>query len=66
VQIFGNMAHVFSVFESRSEPGAKPFDRGINSIQLCYEQNRWWVVNIMWTSETPENPVPSELLFKTE
>src|SRR5437667_4262679 len=32
---FGQIAHVFSTYESRHAPGdAKPFQRGINSIQL--------------------------------
>lgn len=54
---FGPIAQVFSAYESTSEPNGEPFDSGVNSIQLCYEQERWWVVNIIWTSATEDNPV---------
>lgn len=54
---FGPIAQVFSAFQSSSEQAGKPFDSGVNSIQLCYDQERWWVVNVIWTSETEENTV---------
>lgn len=57
VHEFGPIAQVFSAYQSTSEPEGVLFDSGVNSIQLCYEQDRWWVVNIMWTSATKENPV---------
>jgi len=25
--------------------------RGANSIQLCYEDGRWWVVSTIWDNE---------------
>ncbi len=34
VQKFGNIAQVFSSYESRTAPTEKPFARGVNSIQL--------------------------------
>ncbi|MCX6636323.1 MAG: hypothetical protein NT090_14780 [Acidobacteria bacterium] len=35
IELFGNIAHVFSTYEARHEPAdVKPFKRGINSIQL--------------------------------
>ena len=67
VQTFGNVTHVFSSYESfRSEADEKPFARGINSIQLYDDGNRWWIVNIYWTGETPENPIPKKYLPKSE
>ena len=60
---FGNITQVFSTYESfRSEKDEKPFARGINSIQLLNAGKRWWVLNIYWTAETPENPIPAEYL----
>jgi hypothetical protein len=41
VQRFGNIAQVFSSYESRNAPNEKPFARGINSIQLFYDGSRW-------------------------
>ncbi|MCW9036974.1 hypothetical protein [Altibacter sp.] len=60
---FGNIAHVFSTYASYySETDETPFMRGINSIQLFHDGDRWWVVNIYWTPETPETPIPKRYL----
>ena len=65
VNTFGNITQVFSTYESfRSEKDEVPFMRGINSIQLLNDGNRWWIVNIYWTQESEENPIPSEYLPK--
>jgi hypothetical protein len=61
---FGNMAQVFSSYESRRAPGQKPFQRGINSIQLLNDGKRWWVVSILWDSERPDNPLPAKFAAK--
>lgn len=64
-EIFGNIAHVFSTYESfRSESDEKPFMRGINSIQLFNDGKRWWIVNIYWASESDQNPIPDKYLPK--
>jgi hypothetical protein len=60
-QSFGNVTQVFSSYESRHGPGEKPFQRGINSIQLLNDGKRWWVVSILWDSERPDNPLPRKL-----
>jgi len=63
VETFGNIAHVFSVYEGRhatSDP--KPFVRGINSIQLMNDGKRWWVVTIFWQAEDAANPLPQKYL----
>ena len=63
VQRFGNIAHVFSVYESRHQPAdARPFKRGINSIQLFNDGCRWQVVSILWDNEREDNPIPAEYL----
>ena len=60
---FGNITQVFSTYESyRSEKDTKPFMRGINSIQLLNDGNRWWIINIFWTQERTENPIPEAYL----
>lgn len=50
-RVIGNMAHVFSAFESRHSPRGKPFARGVNSIQLFRDGRRWWVATVMWNTE---------------
>ena len=60
---FGQIAHVFSTYESRHAPGdAKPFQRGINSIQLMNDGRRWWVVTIFWQGEDEKTPLPEKYL----
>lgn len=59
VHQFGNIAQVFSTYECyHSKTDKKPFMRGINSIQLLYDNQRWWVVNIFWAQESEQNPIP--------
>ncbi len=59
-QTFGNVTQVFSSYESRHVPRAKPFQRGINSIQMFNDGKRWWVLSILWDEERPDNPLPAE------
>jgi len=61
--IFGNIAHVFSTYESFHKKDDKtPFMRGINSIQLLNDGKRWWIMTIYWQAETPETPLPKQYL----
>jgi hypothetical protein len=63
VEQFGQIAHVFSTYESRrSLDDAEPFARGINSFQLMNDGKRWWVVSIFWTGERPDLPIPKKYL----
>lgn len=63
VERYGNVAHVFSTYESRvNSADSAPFSRGINSIQLVTNGERWWVVTILWDFERPGNPIPREYL----
>lgn len=63
VEQFGNIAHIFSTYESRhAKDDAKPFQRGINSIQLMNDGRRRWVVTIFWQAEDEKNPIPSMYL----
>jgi hypothetical protein len=61
IEKFGNIAQVFSSYESRNAPNEKPFARGVNSIQLFNDGTRWWVLSILWDEESPTNPLPPEL-----
>jgi hypothetical protein len=60
---FGQIAHVFSTYHSRHSPeDPKPFQRGINSIQLMNDGSRWWIVTIFWQGEDEKNPLPDKYL----
>ncbi len=66
VHAFGNIAEVFSTyqcFNSKDDmDNNKPYTRGINSFQLLYDQDRWWILNLFWARETPELPIPEKFL----
>ncbi len=60
---YGNIVHAFSTYDSKrlaSDP--QPFARGINSIQLWNDGQRWWVVSIFWEGERPDNPLPARYM----
>jgi hypothetical protein len=60
---FGHIAHVWSTYESRHDADdPEPFSRGINTIQLFYDGNRWWIVNIFWQQESAVDPIPEKYL----
>jgi hypothetical protein len=59
---FGPIAHVWSTYESRRTSDGPIIGRGINSIELFWDGKRWWIANAIWTSETPENPIPAKYL----
>ncbi|MBC7909640.1 MAG: hypothetical protein H7Y30_04015 [Pyrinomonadaceae bacterium] len=64
---FGNIAHALSTYDSRHRADdPEPFSRGINSIQLLYEDNRWWVVTIFWDAEGADKPIPEKYLQSRE
>lgn len=60
---FGNIVHVFSAYDSRrTADDPDPFARGINSIQLLFDQDRYWVVSVLWDSERQGQPIPERYL----
>lgn len=64
---FGHIAQYFSTYDSRiTEADPKPFQRGINSIQLLNDGKRWWIVTVFWARERPTIPIPAKYLPPTE
>ena len=54
VQRFGNIAQVFSTYEAWRDAAQTDFiKRGINSIQLYNDGQRWRVANMIWDDERP-------------
>ena len=63
VERYGGVVQVFSTYESRRKADdANPYVRGINSIQLFNDGQRWWVVTVFWERERPDNPIPAQYL----
>ncbi len=62
VERFRNVAHVFSTYDSKRTLEGEVIARGINSIQLFYDNERWWIVSVFWSSEHPDHPIPERYL----
>ncbi|MCC2956774.1 hypothetical protein LK542_14240 [Massilia sp. IC2-477] len=62
-EVFGQIAHVFSTYEARhAKDDAKPFMRGINSIQLIHDGKRWYVLSLIWRAEDAKLQLPERYL----
>jgi hypothetical protein len=62
-EIFGKIAHRFSVYESRMEIASPhPFSRGINSIQFLQTEKGWKVFSIVWNDEIDTREIPDKYL----
>ena len=59
---FGNIAHAFSTYQSQRTADGEVFQRGINSIQLIWDKERWWIMNIMWWGVGPDEEIPGRYL----
>jgi len=60
---FGSIAQVFTTYNkgmSRKDP--ESMARGINSIQLYHDGERWWISSILWEDERSDNPIPQKYL----
>jgi hypothetical protein len=63
MEIWDRIAHVWSTYESRhAKSDAKPFARGINSIQLFNDGKRWWVLSVYWEAEDATHTIPEPYL----
>jgi hypothetical protein len=60
---FHNIAHILSVYEGGFGTGDdRTVVRGVNSLQLLLENDRWWVVGILWADETDEHQIPDDFI----
>ncbi|MEO0649950.1 MAG: hypothetical protein AAFZ65_04660, partial [Planctomycetota bacterium] len=59
---YGHVVHAWSTYAYAREEGAEPLQRGVNSYQLWFDDERWWVVSILWDSERDDQPLPAEFL----
>lgn len=63
VNTFGNIAQVFTTYEYTLETPQPTKQRGINSIELIRENNRWHILSLTWDEESGENPITEAHLF---
>lgn len=58
VRVFGNIAHVWSTYETRLVKNGPVVRRGINSVQLYYSENRWWIISWTFDKERGSTKIP--------
>ena len=63
VNEFNGIAIVFQSFYCKNLIGTYE-KRGINTYQLVYMDNRWWIASTLYTNETDDAPIPDQHLFK--
>jgi len=60
---FGSIAQIFSTYHKRmNTEDPESLIRGINSLQLYYDGQRWWISSILWEDERHDNLIPPEYL----
>jgi hypothetical protein len=60
---YGPIAMVWSTYEGRFAPDdPAPFLRGVNTIDLVHDGERWRVLQVLWQQETPDFPLPEAYL----
>jgi len=62
---YGDLVTVQSAYETYEVLGGPAVARGVNSLQLFFDGQRWWVLNIAWTDDRAAGkPVPKDLTRK--
>jgi len=61
VNEYNGIAVAFQTYHSKNLLGTYE-KRGVNTYQLVYKQNRWWIVNGLFVSEDPENKIPKKYI----
>lgn len=61
VEVWGGLATAWSSYDGRTATGSFR-ERGINSFQLVKIDGKWLVASILWQEETPDNPLPANLI----
>ena len=62
VSKYGNIAQVWSAFEIRTDPNTESNNRGLNSIQLHYENGRWFIDSWTCEMESDKNKIVTDFL----
>ena len=60
-QSFGHMTHVYESYGLHHTRDDKPYVRGVNSFELLSDGTRYYVLQVYWDTERPDNPLPARL-----
>jgi hypothetical protein len=61
---YGTVTHAFSTYETKEKKDGPVTNRGINSIQLFKDKDRYYIVTIFWCAENMGFPLPPRYLTK--
>jgi len=61
---YGTIVHIFSTYETKEKKDGPVTNRGINSIQLIKQNDRYAIMNIFWCPESAGFPLPEKYLKK--
>jgi hypothetical protein len=61
-ETYGTIIHLFSTYETKEKKDGPVANRGINSIQLFFDDHRYYVINIFWCAEAMGFPLPEKYL----
>lgn len=61
VHRYGDIAHVFSTYQKHFWDD-EILGRGINSFQLVFHDDRWWIAGAVWDEESGAGPLPPAYL----
>ena len=59
---YGTVTHAFSTYETKEKKDGRVTNRGINSIQLFYDGQRYYIITIFWCAESMGFPLPEKYL----
>lgn len=57
--LFEDVAHVLSGYQSRRSRDGDLLGRGVNSIQLFRRDGRWWISAMIWRREGKDVKIPA-------
>ena len=61
-QTFGHMTHVYESYGLHHAKDDAPYVRGVNSWELLSDGTRYYVLQVYWDTERPDNPLPAKLV----
>ncbi len=61
-ETYGTLVHAFSTYETKEKKEGPVTNRGINSIQLFKDKDRYYIVNIFWCAESMGFVLPNMYL----
>jgi len=63
-EAYGTIVHIFTTYATKYSKEGTVSNRGINSIQLLKDKDRYYILNIYWCSEQMGFPLPKKYLKK--